>query len=84
MTVLLIACTAKNLVNFHIRRNAVVKRCDWPRNLEWTDDFYEWLKKSSKSYERVEEEVSKLMGFKWRMLSDKEFKNLYVNLHEEE
>ena len=31
-TVLLLAYTAKNLRYFHIRRNAVILKCDWPKS----------------------------------------------------
>ncbi|XP_018334262.1 uncharacterized protein LOC108743261 isoform X2 [Agrilus planipennis] len=80
-TILLIAQTTKNIHNLFIRRNAVIKRCDWPKNSEWSDDFYEWLKINSRNYELVEKEVSRIIGNKWRMLSDKEFKVLNINLH---
>ncbi len=47
-TVLLLAYTGKNLRYFHVRRNAVILRCDWPRNPEWSDEFYRWLRRSSR------------------------------------
>ncbi len=47
-TVLLLAYTGKNLRYFHVRRNAVILRCDWPRNPEWSLEFYSWLRKSSR------------------------------------
>ncbi len=47
-TVLLLAYYGKNLHYFYVRRNAVVLKCDWPRNPEWDSTFYEWLRRSSR------------------------------------
>lgn len=80
-TILLMVRIAMNLKNLHVRRNAVMKKCDWPQSPEWSDDFYKWLKLNSKSYDFVEREVSDILGIKWHMLSDKEFKVLDVNLY---
>ncbi|XP_022918109.1 uncharacterized protein [Onthophagus taurus] len=83
-TVLLIARTAKNLKHLYIRGNAVIKKCDWPQSPEWTDEFYQWLKMSSKSYENVEREVQEILGGKkWKFMTDKEFKNLELDLYNE-
>lgn len=80
-TVLLLAYTAKNLQYLHIRSNAVIKRCDWPHNSEWTDEFFDWLKFNSRSYALVEKEVSQILGYNWQMLTDRQFKALNINLH---
>lgn len=80
-TVLLLAKTGCNLQNLMIRRNAVILRCDWPRSPDWSEEFYQWLKVSSRSYEATEKEVSQLLGAKWRMLTDKQFKVLTLDLH---
>ncbi|KAH8257805.1 hypothetical protein KR038_001344 [Drosophila bunnanda] len=79
-TLLLIARTAKNLRHLYVRRFAVILRCDWPRHLEWSDEFYAWLKRNSRSYEAVEREISQILREKWRLLSDRDFKKLTVNV----
>ncbi|KMY95214.1 F-box only protein 39 [Drosophila simulans] len=79
-TLLLIAQTAKNLQHLHVRRFAVILRCDWPRHPEWSNEFYAWLKRNSRSYEAVEREISQILGYKWRLLSDRDFKQLTVNV----
>lgn len=80
-TVLLLASAAKHLRCFYVRRNAVILRCDWPRNPEWSDSFYSWLKSAALSYTSTEREVSKLLGLQsWTMLSDREFKKINVNV----
>jgi len=79
-TLLLIARTAKNLQHLYVRRFAVILRCDWPRHPEWSDEFNTWLKRNSRSYEAVEREISEILGYKWRLLSDKDFKQLTVNV----
>ncbi len=47
-TVILLAFTGKNLRNFHVRKNAILLKCDWPRKSNWDQKFYDWLKKSSR------------------------------------
>lgn len=79
-TLLLIAKTAKNLRNLYVRRFAVILRCDWPRHPEWTDEFHIWLRRNSRSYEAVEREISQILGYKWHLLSDRDFKQLTVNV----
>jgi len=79
-TLLLIARTAKNLQHLYVRRFAVILRCDWPRHPEWSDEFNKWLKRNSRSYEAVEREISEVLGYKWRLLSDRDFKQLTVNV----
>lgn len=79
-TVLLVARTAVNLRFFYVRRNAIILRCDWPKNPEWTDDYYGWLRESSRSYEATEREVSMILGYRWSMLSDRNFKNMKIHL----
>ena len=51
---------------------------DWPKRHNWSDDFYTWMKTNSKKYELVEREISIIMGYRWKMLTDKEFKNLIL------
>lgn len=80
-TILLLASAAMNLILFLVRRNAVILRCDWPRNPEWSDSFYGWLKSTAMSYTSTEREVSKLLGLQsWTMLSDRAFKTINVNV----
>lgn len=79
-TLLLLAKTAINLRFFHVRRRAIVQKCDWPRNPEWSDDFYEWLKTSSRTYESTEKEISQILGYKWTMLCDQSFKKIKIHL----
>lgn len=63
-----------------MRRNAVVLKCDWPRNPDWDDEYYDWLKFVSKSYAETEAEVSKMLRYRWTMLSDQLFKRASVNV----
>ncbi|XP_076266889.1 uncharacterized protein LOC143200313 isoform X1 [Rhynchophorus ferrugineus] len=81
-TVLLLAYTGRNLKWFHVREKAVILECDWPKTIEWTDGFYSWLKMNSTSHQQVENEVSQILGYKWRFLSDTEFERLDVDLHD--
>ncbi|KAH1009273.1 uncharacterized protein LOC109539584 isoform X1 [Dendroctonus ponderosae] len=81
-TVLLLAYSGRNLKWLHVRGNAVVQKCDWPKSPEWSEEFYSWLKFNSSSYELVEKEVSQMFGYNWKFLRDKAFKMLEVNLHD--
>lgn len=69
------------LRRLYVRRNALLLRADWPRSLEWTDDYFQWLKNTSRSYEATQVEVShKLQQPDWQALSDQQFKVLKVNV----
>ncbi len=77
-TLLILASEAKNLRALHVRRNAVIKRCGWPRAAHWTDDFYTWLKRCSQDYDVVEQEISQILDTRWTMLSDREYRRVAV------
>ncbi|CAD7088896.1 unnamed protein product [Hermetia illucens] len=81
-TLLLLAKSALNLRDFHVRRNAVILRCDWPYNPEWSNEFYCWLKCASRSYESTEKEIAQILGKRWTLLSDKDFKRVTVNVRQ--
>jgi F-box protein 39 len=81
-TLLLISYYGHSLTSLYVRRNAVILRCDWPRQNDWSDEFYQWLKKSSTSYEIVEEEIALSLGLEnWKMLSDQDFKRISPQLY---
>ncbi|RWS09348.1 uncharacterized protein B4U79_08315 [Dinothrombium tinctorium] len=75
-TLLLIAITATSLRELIVRRNAIIKRFDWKREDDWSDSFYNWLKRSSTSYENTFAEISKIFGREWKPLSDECFKRI--------
>ncbi|CAN7937191.1 unnamed protein product, partial [Ixodes hexagonus] len=77
-TVLLLAHHGRSLRQFIVRGNAVVKKCDWPQNPEWSDEFYAWLRHTSQSYEAVCKEVSQMLGISWTPLTDKQFKAIVL------
>lgn len=66
-----------NLQYFYVRRNALILKCDYVgHNLELGSEFIQWLKTSSKSYEKMTQEISCLLGYNWKPLNDIEFKEL--------
>ncbi|KAI5713435.1 hypothetical protein M8J75_016422 [Diaphorina citri] len=76
-TCLLIAHARPTLKHLYIRRNAVILRCDWGYNPEWSSEFYAWLKSCAQSYDEVEKEIAAMLGQShWTMLSDKEYRNI--------
>lgn len=82
-TILHIVSVANHLRCLYVRRNVILKRCDeaWSRIVDWPPDYYRWIKANSRSYEDTEKEVSRKLGYRWHMLSEKEFKAQTVNLH---
>ncbi|KAL0121925.1 hypothetical protein PUN28_007013 [Cardiocondyla obscurior] len=82
-TLLEIVSTAKCLRCLYVRRNVVLKRFDraWSEILDRSSEYYRWIKVNSRNYESTEREVSKILGYRWHMLSEKEFKAQTVNLH---
>lgn len=78
-TVLLMVHYAKNLRRLIIRKNAIIKRADWPRNPDWSDEFYSWLCTNSRSYETLEREVSSMLGYKWIAITDIHFKAYQID-----
>ncbi|XP_015923111.1 uncharacterized protein [Parasteatoda tepidariorum] len=74
-TLLLLASQSRNLRRLIVRRSALIMKCDWPHNPEWTEEFYFWLRMTSISYDKLISEVSKCLEIKWHPLSDEEFQN---------
>ncbi|XP_076060071.1 uncharacterized protein LOC143036511 isoform X3 [Oratosquilla oratoria] len=58
----------------------LTQAADWPKNPEWTNEFYLWLCKNARSYEDTEREVSQILGYRWQSMTDKQFKMLKLNL----
>ena len=44
---------------------SIFLRCDWPQSPDWSEEFYSWLRRSSRSYSDLEREVSQILGFRW-------------------
>lgn len=76
---LLLAYHGRSLRRFVVRGNAVIKKCDWPRNPEWSEEFYAWLRHTAQSYDAVCQEVSQILGFAWAPLTDKQFKTIVLH-----
>ncbi|XP_050535286.1 uncharacterized protein LOC126902252 isoform X2 [Daktulosphaira vitifoliae] len=80
-TLLLLAYYGQSLKYLYVRRNAVILRFDWQYQSEWSSEFYQWLKKSSMSYQVAEEQVAKCLGLDyWSLLNDKEFKSITLKM----
>lgn len=79
-TLLMLAKAAVNLRVFHVRKSKIIIKCDWPKNQNWTEDFYGWLQMASKSHDTTEKEISQILGYKWTMLSDELYKNVRILL----
>lgn len=79
-TILILITHVRDLKYFYVRRNAVIIRNDWPKNPSWSEENYQWIKSTCQSYEKTEQEVSKILGYKWKMMTDKEFKLINIDL----
>ncbi|KAK4023864.1 hypothetical protein OUZ56_009259 [Daphnia magna] len=81
LILLVSSANCSSLRRLYVRRNALLLRADWPRSLEWTEDYYSWLKTTSRSYEATQVEVSnQLRQPDWQALNDQQFKILKVNV----
>lgn len=81
MTLLLIAHWGRSLRRLYVRRNCLILKSDWPRNLDWSDEFHQWLCHTARSYQSTEEQVGILLGCpSWQLLSDRKFKSLVLNV----
>ena len=82
-TILEIVSTAKSLRCLYVRRNVVLKKCDadWIGISDWSAEHYKWIKDNCHDYSKTEQEVSRILGYRWHMLSEKEFASQTVDLH---
>jgi len=81
--ILLAAAAGQRLRRLYVRRNALLQRADWPKSLEWSTDYYAWLRRTALSYEATQNEVSILLKRNWKPLADKEFKSIKLNVHDD-
>lgn len=72
-TMLLSAHTAPNLERIYARKNNIFLKCDWPKNPDWTEEFYGWLKSTSTNLVTTEKEISQILGYDFNFLTDKSF-----------
>lgn len=79
-SLLLLAKIGINLLELNVRKSSVVEKMDWPRNPEWSEDFYEWLRMSSSTIESTEGVVSQILGCRWTMMSDESFQKFHIGL----
>ncbi|CAG7721999.1 unnamed protein product, partial [Allacma fusca] len=74
-TAMLIAGMTPNLKYFHVRANALIKRCDYMlHDLDLDHNFTMWVKLHSRSYERMTGEIAKILDYDWKPLTDNQFK----------
>lgn len=79
-TLLMLAKAAVNLRVFYVRKSSVILKCDWPKNQNWTEEFYGWLQMAAKSCDATEKEISQILGYNWTMLSDEVYQNIRITL----
>lgn len=72
-TMLLSAQTASNLQRLYARKSNVLLKCDWPKNPDWTEEFFGWLKNSSKKVSTTEKEISQILCYNFQFLTDDAF-----------
>lgn len=75
-TLIILAREGHALRKLYVRRNAILKRCDWQRTLTWDDNYYWTMRRASHSYEDTFDEISRCLGYQWEPLTDKQFKQL--------
>ncbi|XP_067940080.1 F-box/LRR-repeat protein 21-like isoform X2 [Watersipora subatra] len=83
-TLIILAREGHALKHLFVRRNGIIKRCDWQRTLTWDDDYYWTMRRAAHSYQETFDEVSRCLGYAWQPLTDKQFKELrsqYCNIN---
>jgi F-box protein 39 len=82
-TLLEIVSTAKSLRYLYVRRNVILKKFDfdWLNISDWSPEHCRWIKDNCHSYEKTEQEISRILGYRWHMLSEKEFAKQTISLH---
>ncbi|XP_011495411.1 PREDICTED: uncharacterized protein LOC105360257 [Ceratosolen solmsi marchali] len=82
-TLLEIVSTAKSLRFLYVRRNVILKKfdADWLSVSDWSPEHCKWIKENCKTYEKTEQEISRILGYRWRMLSEKEFAKQTIRLY---
>lgn len=82
-TLLEIVSIAKSLRYLYVRRNVILKKCDadWININDWSVKHHQWIKDNCHDYEKTEGEISKILGYRWHMLSEKEFSSQSISLH---
>ncbi|KAK3102902.1 hypothetical protein FSP39_014811 [Pinctada imbricata] len=75
-TAILIAMEAKSLKRYVVRQNGLIKRADWPKDCQWSDEFYREFKACARSYEKTAERISQILKTNWKPVSDQTFKHL--------
>ncbi|XP_062566450.1 uncharacterized protein LOC134228773 [Saccostrea cucullata] len=73
-TALVIAKTKPSLQKYIVRKNGLLKRCDGPK----TDNFFRNadIRKTARSYEATNQQISEILGGRWILMSDRHFKKL--------
>ncbi|UXI18029.1 beta-parvin-like [Sarcoptes scabiei] len=79
-TLLLIVMNLKNLRQLFVRKNAVRKRFDPPKSIYLEPEQFRWLRQASRSFERTNQEISRLLGFAWTPIPDHQFKQVRTSL----
>ncbi|KAL8574433.1 hypothetical protein ACOMHN_060280 [Nucella lapillus] len=65
---------------FIVRKNALLKRCEWPRASNWSVDFHRWLRKHGRDYDLAFQQVPVLLGQRWKPTMDRSFKHLMIHI----
>ncbi|XP_076462630.1 uncharacterized protein LOC143294985 [Babylonia areolata] len=79
-TMLLLPREGPALTSLTLRRNALLKRCEWPRAAGWSEDFHRWLRVTGRDYDLAFSHMPVLMRQAWKPLPDRVFKDLAVHV----
>ena len=77
-TMILIAEDGNMLKTFVVRKNALLKKCEWKRSSKWSIAFYNRLRCIGRDYDIAFKEMNRLFDRKWKPCLDKDFKHLRI------
>jgi F-box protein 39 len=63
-----------------VRRNALIKKCEWPRAKGWSEEYYRWLRRHGKDYTLAFQQVPKLLGKRWKPTDDRIWKHMRIHI----
>ena len=79
-TLLLLAKEGKSLRSLIVRKNALIKKCEWPRSSAWSQDFHRWLRQTGRNYDLAFQQVPRLLGQRWKPTEDRAFKHIRMHI----
>lgn len=77
-SLILLASEGRRLSTFLVRKNGLIKRCDWPQCGEMSKEFYAGLREAALDYDKCKDKICSLLQRRWRPLTDQQFMRIKI------